>query len=60
MYSEVYKGIALFLNIFSRAASEADRSDVAKHLSGFKGRRAEGIAEITWAMLAGTEFVVNH
>ncbi|MDE0865963.1 MAG: DUF1549 domain-containing protein [Rubripirellula sp.] len=51
---------ALFLNIFSRAASEADRSDVAKHLSGFKGRRAEGIAEITWAMLAGTEFVVNH
>ena len=50
----------LFLNVFSRQPSADEAADVAAYLKEFHGERAAGIAEVVWAMLSSTEFVVNH
>lgn len=51
---------ALFLNIFSRQPSPDEIADVAAFVENFEGERAAAIAEVAWAMLSSTEFVVNH
>jgi hypothetical protein len=33
---------------------------VAKHLSGGAGRRQAVVSQLAWALLASTEFCVNH
>jgi hypothetical protein len=50
----------LFLHVFSRQPDERERSLVAEHLQSSQGRRAKALAELAWALLTATEFVVNH
>lgn len=50
----------LFLRVFNRAPSEEEKADVEAFLEAFQGERKAAIAEVTWAMLSSTEFVVNH
>ena len=51
---------AVFLSVFSRLPSDDEKADVVAFLDKFEGERNEGIAEVAWAMLTSTEFVVNH
>ncbi len=51
----------LFLSIYSRRPNDAERQDVTAYLSTHgKTDRAEAIGQVAWAMLASTEFCVNH
>ncbi len=50
----------LFLSILSRLPNDEDRQDVVQHLAANQDRRAEAIAELAWALLASTEFILNH
>ncbi|MEQ8791250.1 MAG: DUF1553 domain-containing protein [Pirellulaceae bacterium] len=51
---------AMFLAILSRTATDDDRQDVAEYLKQNEDRRSEAIGEVAWALLASTEFIVNH
>ena len=49
----------LFLAILSRPPTDEDIADVAKFLSDSEDR-AQAIHQVAWALLASTEFCVNH
>jgi len=51
---------ALFLAILSRRPGDAERQEMAEHLQQHRKRRSEAIGQIAWALLASTEFAVNH
>jgi len=52
---------ALFLAVFSRRPTLADRELVGRMLGKTSGTaRAEAIGQLAWALLASTEFCVNH
>ncbi len=52
---------ALFLAVFSRRPTLADRGLVGRMLGKTSGAaRAEAIGQLAWALLASTEFCVNH
>jgi hypothetical protein len=50
----------LFLAVFSRQPSADERADVEAYLAENKDGRAKAIGHLAWAMLASTEFCVNH
>ncbi len=50
----------LFLSILSREPTAADRADVALYLKENKDRRDEALGQLAWALVASTEFCVNH
>ena len=51
----------LFLSVFSRNPSEDDVADVEEYLRDKQGDdRAAALGQLVWALLASTEFCVNH
>jgi hypothetical protein len=50
----------LYLCVLTRLPTEEERGEVAKHLSGGAGRRQAVVSQLAWALLASTEFCVNH
>jgi len=50
----------LFLSVLSRKARGEEKRQVAEHLGEHSSQRAEAVGQLVWALLASTEFVVNH
>ncbi len=50
----------LFLSVLSRPPTAEDRQDAAAFLANHAGERDAAIAQLAWALLASTEFCVNH
>ena len=57
----------LYLSVLTRFPTEEERSDAMKHLNTQRessgaavGSRDRAIGELVWALLASTEFAVNH
>ncbi len=50
----------LFLCVLSRQPHPAELTDAQKYLKSNVDRRTECLANLTWALLTSTEFMVNH
>ena len=50
----------LFLSIFIRRPTEEDAARLATYLTDNQHRRVQSLGHLAWAMLASTEFFVNH
>ncbi|HEY7423686.1 MAG TPA: DUF1553 domain-containing protein, partial [Gemmataceae bacterium] len=50
----------LYLSVLTRLPTPEERTEVAGYLARHAGRRAEALQHLAWALLASTEFCVNH
>jgi hypothetical protein len=50
----------LYLSVLTRLPSAEERAESAKHLAANATRRPAALAQLAWALLASTEFCVNH
>jgi hypothetical protein len=50
----------LFLCVLSRQPSATEQIDVRKYLTSTADRKTERLANLAWALLTSTEFMVNH
>ncbi len=50
----------LYLGILTRLPSAAEKAEVADYLQKNADRRAVALGHLAWALLASTEFCVNH
>jgi hypothetical protein len=50
----------LYLTVLSRPPSEEERAEVSAYLARNDDRRAIALGHLAWALLASTEFCVNH
>ena len=50
----------LYLSVLSRRPDAGERAEVSDYLKKNDGRRAAAMGELAWALLASTEFFVNH
>lgn len=50
----------LFVRVLTRKPSDEEAKQLSAYLKKNKNRRSEALANIAWAMLTSTEFVVNH
>ena len=50
----------LYLSVLSRIPADKEVTEVADHLSGRSQDRSAACGELVWALLASTEFGVNH
>ncbi|MBT4865706.1 MAG: DUF1549 domain-containing protein [Planctomycetaceae bacterium] len=50
----------LYLSVMSRLPSDEERIEVAKFLTKRKDNRDKAIGHLAWALLASTEFRLNH
>jgi hypothetical protein len=50
----------LFLRLLTRKPTDEERKQLKSYLKKNKDRRSEALANVAWAMLTSTEFVVNH
>jgi hypothetical protein len=50
----------LYLSTLTRLPSAEERSDVAQFLTSHSSDRAIAISEMTWGLIASTEFCINH
>jgi hypothetical protein len=50
----------LYVSVLSRRPTAAERNEVAAHLTKRGDDRAMAIQELAWALLASTEFRLNH
>ena len=50
----------LYLAILTRAPSPDEVADVAKYLTAHAADRAKAVGQLIWALMASTEFCVNH
>lgn len=50
----------LFVNVLSRTPTDDDRTDIVAFLKANSDDRTHAIGQIVWALLASTEFCVNH
>jgi hypothetical protein len=50
----------LYLSVLSRLPADDERELVTEHLAAHGDNRAKAIGQLTWALLASTEFGVNH
>jgi hypothetical protein len=50
----------LFLSVFTRWPTEAERAAVSEHLAARAERREAALAQVAWSMMASLEFGVNH
>jgi len=50
----------LYLSVLTRMPTDDERVDVAAYLTKNAKRREAALGELTWALLASTEFCVNH
>jgi hypothetical protein len=50
----------LYLSVLTRRPSAEERAAVAEYLAKNAGRRPAALGQLAWALLASTEFCVNH
>jgi hypothetical protein len=50
----------LFFRLLTRKPTDEERQQLKSYLGKNKDRRSEALANVAWAMLTSTEFVVNH
>lgn len=50
----------LYLGVLTRFPTEEESAEVAGHMETRKQQRQEAIGQLVWALLASTEFCVNH
>lgn len=50
----------LYLSVLTRRPDAGERAEVEAYLKKHAGRRAGAMGELAWALLASTEFFVNH
>lgn len=50
----------LFLTVLTRSPTEEERLEMLEYLAQDDNRRVDNLANITWALLTSTEFIVNH
>lgn len=50
----------LYLTLYSRRPTDEERAEVARYLAGRGKDRGPALQELTWALLASTEFRFNH
>ncbi|MCS6852873.1 MAG: DUF1549 and DUF1553 domain-containing protein [Gemmataceae bacterium] len=50
----------LFLSVLTRWPSDEERKEVVQYLQDRSGDRVAALQELTWALLASTEFRFNH
>jgi len=50
----------LYLSVLTRRPTDEERTEVAAYLDKNKARRDAAIGELAWALIASTEFCVNH
>jgi hypothetical protein len=50
----------LYLAVLTRRPTAAEAADVARFLGGRRDRRPAALRNLTWALIASTEFGVNH
>jgi hypothetical protein len=50
----------LYLNLYSRRPTDEERAEVQRYLSERGKERVPALQELTWALLASTEFRFNH
>lgn len=50
----------LYLAVLSRKPTDEERAEVADYLMKHADRRTLALGQLTWALLASTEFCVNH
>jgi len=50
----------LYLSVLTRLPATEERDEVAKYLAGGVSRRQSVVSQLVWALLASTEFCVNH
>ena len=50
----------LFVRLLTRQPTDEEAKQLSAYLEKRKNRRSEALANIAWAMLTSTEFVVNH
>ncbi|MFM9963890.1 MAG: DUF1549 domain-containing protein [Planctomycetaceae bacterium] len=50
----------LYLSVLTRQPTDEERTAIAEYLSKNPERRSAAITNLTWALLASTEFCLNH
>ena len=50
----------LFLRLLTRIPTDEETEQLSSYLEKNRERRSEALANVAWAMLTSTEFVVNH
>lgn len=50
----------LYLSVLTRPASAEEKAEVAKYLAKNAARKPIALGHLTWALLASTEFCLNH
>lgn len=50
----------LYLSVLSRLPSDDERAEAVAHLAKHPDQRPKSLAQLAWALLASTEFSVNH
>lgn len=50
----------LYLSVLSRLPTDEERAEVAEYLVRHADDRAKALSRLAWALLASTEFCVNH
>lgn len=50
----------LFLRLLTRIPTDEETEQLSSYLEKNRDRRSEALANVAWAMLTSTEFVVNH
>ncbi len=50
----------LYLSVLTRRPTDEERAEVADYLAKNESRRQTAIANLAWALLASTEFCLNH
>ncbi|HZK82702.1 MAG TPA: DUF1553 domain-containing protein [Humisphaera sp.] len=50
----------LYLSVLTRPPTDDERADVAAFMSKHASEREKAVGELEWALLASTEFCVNH
>jgi hypothetical protein len=50
----------LYLSVLSRQPNAEERTEVSEYLASHSDARPAALADLAWALLASTEFCVNH
>jgi hypothetical protein len=50
----------LYLSVLTRLPSEEEKADVAEFLAAQPDRKQAAVSQLVWALVASTEFCVNH
>jgi len=50
----------LYLAVLTRLPTAEEKAETAKYLAKHAGRKAVAVGHVAWALLASTEFCVNH